>query len=204
MIMSYRLIKEMRLAGIDTMEAANRFLGRYLPIYMLFVLIALPISASAQLLRALGGIEGVGEATMTPLLTMTGEANLAVAQSIGDHFVAVLELNYQQGVGIATGSVVSGDIGSEQRTEFTVIGDHVNLAARVEGLTRQHNAHLLITESTYQKIRHWVGVKVAPIGRALLGHIQFQEMPRVQVKRKTQAATVYEVVGLPPGTDSAR
>lgn len=95
------------------------------------------------------------------------------------HRTAEGKKQVDMGIGLNTDVVVSGNIGSPKRMDYTMIGDGVNLAARLESACKQYSARILISENTYKKLR---------------GTYRIREIDRVIVKGKTEPVGIYEVL----------
>ncbi|MBD2042804.1 hybrid sensor histidine kinase/response regulator [Microcoleus sp. FACHB-672] len=84
------------------------------------------------------------------------------------------------GLGLHTGNLMLGTVGESERMDTTVISDAVNLASRLEGLTKVYGAGILVSEQTIAQL-------------AILPNINYRFLDRVRVKGKSEAVAVYEV-----------
>jgi adenylate cyclase len=93
------------------------------------------------------------------------------------------------GIGVHTGPMVVGNMGSDLHLNYSIMGDNVNLASRLENLNKTYRTHLIVSESTYQIVQ-----------QEMLG----RELDSIRVKGRLRPVKIYELLGPAAGNSGQR
>ena len=107
--------------------------------------------------------------------------------ALNDRFSARGWPTMKIGVGLNSGNVRVGDMGSQVRRAYTAMGDAVNVASRLEGRTKYYGVGILVGEAT----------------KAQVADVVFREIDKIKVKGKDEALTIYEPIGVQSEVDKA-
>jgi len=117
---------------------------------------------------------------------LAGMEMLSKLEALQDHFKAKGWPPIKAGVGLNTGEMTVGNMGSEFRLAYTVMGDAVNLGSRLEGLTKEYGVQIMVSEFTLAAVPDFV----------------YRELDRVRVKGKDRPVAIFEPI-CPQGEEPA-
>ncbi len=151
------------------------------------------LSKMAPVVRSHGGVidKYIGDAIMALFpggADAALDAAIAMMKALDEYNAGRRRAGYKPlgiGTGLNTGFVILGTVGSEMRMDTTVIGDSVNLAFRLESLTKLYQAPILISEDTLNNLKE-------------PSRFDVRFIDRVRVKGKSRAQSVYEVFDIDP------
>ncbi|MCI0517597.1 MAG: adenylate/guanylate cyclase domain-containing protein [Woeseiaceae bacterium] len=114
---------------------------------------------------------------------LAGMGMIRAVRDLGDEFAKKGWPPIAVGVGVSSGNMNVGNMGSEFRIAYTVLGDTVNLGSRLEGLTKQYGVDMIVSETTAR----------------LLPDFAFRELDLVRVKGKREPVAIFEPLGIATG-----
>jgi adenylate cyclase len=112
----------------------------------------------------------------------------AAAKALNEKFKAKGWPTFKIGIGVNSGVMRVGDMGSQIRRAYTVMGDAVNLGSRLEGITKQYGADIIIGEGTRERISGFI----------------CREIDRVRVKGKDEPVAIFQPLGLEGQVDKTK
>ena len=135
-----------------------------------------------------GNVKSHGDAEDARLAVLSALDMRVALAKLNERWLAAGLKEFRFGIGLNHGDVITGDIGSPEKSEFTVIGDPINLASRMEGLTKNYGVDILIGEDVAELVRD---------------QFILQSIDRVRVKGKGEPTEVFAVhqVSNQPVTD---
>ncbi len=86
----------------------------------------------------------------------------------------------RHGIGVHTGAVLAGIIGSKERSSYALVGDTVNLASRIQGLTKEFSCEIILSQTTHDLIT---------------GTYDMEQLSAVKIKGKSQDVMIYKLLG---------
>jgi len=104
---------------------------------------------------------------------------MQVLEQLNKRWVQMNKPALHIGIGINTGEMVVGNMGSASRMDYTLMGDNVNLGARLEGTNKQYGTGIIISEFTYEHVKD---------------HVIARELDLVRVKGKQLPVKIYELI----------
>ena len=110
---------------------------------------------------------------------LTGLEMIKVVEGLGEYFESQGWPPIAVGVGVASGEMNVGNMGSTYRAAYTVMGDTVNLGSRLEGLTKRYGVNMIVNDGT---------VRMTP-------DVVYRELDLVRVKGKLEGVAIYEPLG---------
>jgi adenylate cyclase len=111
----------------------------------------------------------------------TALANREALVGLGDRWLADGLPAFQIRIGLHTGEALVGNFGSENRLDYTAIGDTVNLASRLEGLNKQYQTVIMMSEVTYSEVE---------------AHVVARRIDRVAVKGRNSGTNIFELLAM--------